>query len=72
MRIYSHLGFHIENREALEKRALEQYCDSAKLLDEEFRVKRALIWAMIHKAAEDRREVVERLSKEDVNALIER
>ena len=72
MRFHSYLDFPIENREALEKRALEQYCDSTKLLDEEFRVKRAFIWAMIYEADDDKREVVECLSKEDANAVIER
>ena len=66
------MDFHIENREALEKRALEQYCASAKLLDEDFRVKRAFVWAMIYEAEDDSRDVVESLSKEDINAAIER
>ena len=54
----------------LEKCALRQVCDKNFLFDQTLETKRALIWKMEYDSAEDKREVVCFLSKEEVNQCL--
>ena len=56
----------------IKQRALQKVCDNAVLLDETREVKEAIIWKMLYNGAEDERETVLSMSKEQINTTITR
>ena len=54
----------------IKQRALQKVCDKAVLLDETREVKEAIIWKMLYNGAEDERETVLSMSKEQINTTL--
>ena len=63
------LHFH-ENLEFLQILAHRKVCEKTVLLDETAKVKQALIWKILYDAAEDKREIVLKMSREELNAAL--
>ena len=53
-------------------RALQAFCDKAVLLDETSEVKKALIWKVLHDAAEENRAAISAMTKEQINEALKR
>ena len=59
-----------EDRTCIEEQAFKKFCESTVLLDETMNVKRALVWKLDYSSKGDDREVVQNMSKEEINDIV--